>query len=269
MVAEHLPDLEAFRALAHEHTLVPVSREILSDGLTPVLATSRLGASATYLLESVTGGEKWARYSFVGGEPDLFVRGRGDRFEIKDAHGTSTMRGVRPFEQLRALLRGYTAAKIPGLPRFTGGAVGYVAWEAIRHFEPKAITRPDERPEGAWDFSFAIGGPLVAFDAVRQTVRVIVPVRVAKDDDLDARYHAARERIDAVVAKLSTPTALDAMAPPRRSSDGELPPSTFAPGAFENAVGRAQEHIAAGDVFQVVLSQRFARPATGDRKSVV
>lgn len=252
------PSEEQFVELAKAHTLVPVTREIVADDLTPVLAFARLGKTATYLLESVTGGEKWARYSFVGCDPDYYLRGRGDRVEITDARGTTALRGVKPFEHLRALLSGLDAARIPGLPRFFGGAVGYLGWEAIRHFEPKALQRPPSTE--TWDFSFAVGGPVIAFDVVRQVAQVIVPARIAKGDDAHAAYSRSLSQIEDVLVRLAQPSALPPLDPPERISASELvlPPSSFTAEGFEAAVRAGQEHIKAGDVFQVVLSQRFS-----------
>jgi len=251
------PDQATFATLARDHTLVPVCREIVADDLTPVLALARLGETASYLLESVTGGEKWARYSFVGCEPDCTLRGRGDTVEITDARGTTTLRGVKPFEHLRSVLSGLRVARVEGLPRFFGGMVGYVGWDAIRHFEPKAIERPRDPSSRIWDFSFAVGGPVIAFDALRQVAQVIVPVRLSSDTDPALVYAGALARIGEVVARLRVPSTLPPLDPPARRVEGALPPSSFDRESYEAAVRTIQEHIKAGDIFQAVLSQRF------------
>ena len=248
--------------------IVPVTREVLADTLTPVAAYAALGgAEGSYLLESVVGGEKWARYSFVGFDPDLRVRGRGDRYEVRSGSlsggRVETRTGVDPWRELRETLAQHRAPEVPWLPRFWGGAVGYVAYDAVRAFEPSALRAEDRRPEGEWDFSYAIGGPLVIFDSLRQTARVVIPVR-ADVPDARAAYDDALARIDAVIARMQRSVTLRPMSPPGAPRhDGVIPPSSFDRARFCDAVERAKEHIRAGDIFQVVLSQRFRVPAEG------
>jgi anthranilate synthase component 1 len=304
------PSLEEFLAMRAGASIVPVTCEVVADAITPVGAYAALaGGPGTYLLESVVGGEKWGRYSFVGLGPDLHARGRGDLFSLslfppsrdlfspsnaagggrgegggeaaehehspEDAPETTIERNVDPWRRLREILAARRAPHVPWLPRFWGGAVGYVSYDAVRAFEPTALG-PDRRPESDrddseppterrdWDFSFAIGGPLVVFDDLRQTARAVVPVRTTDGEDPRRAYDAAAERARRIAARLSHPAALRAMAPPAPlRSDAPLPPSSFDRERFRAAVLRAKEHIRAGDVFQVVLSQRFRVPAAG------
>jgi anthranilate synthase component 1 len=262
MPAGTYPTFDELVRLARDATVVPLHREVVADALTPVLAHAAVaGGGASFLLESVVGGEKWARYSFVGFEPDLIVRGAGDRFErIDGATGeTEVERGVDPWERLRALLAEHRPPPVPWLPRFWGGAVGYVGYDAVRRFEP--TVGPPLPDGGGFEFELAVGGTLLVFDALRQTLRAVVPVRV--DGDLRARHDRAVERIERAVARLAAAPRLRELPLPDASVREPLPPSSFDEARFCAAVEQAKEHIRAGDVFQVVLSQRFRVPAAG------
>ena len=256
------PDFQEFSRLAADGaTVVPVTRELVADTLTPVVAAATVGgAHGAFLLESVVGGEKWARYSFVGFDPDVVVRGVADRYERIAPDGTVERRtGVDPWQELRAELAGYRPPELPWLPRFWGGAVGYVAYDAVRRFEP-TVAPPLEPGDDRWEFCFALGGTLLVFDALRQTLRVVVPVRL--DDPQDARgaYDRAVARIEEATERLHTPAAVHELGLPDRETPVELPESSFDEPGFRAAVERAREHIRAGDIFQVVLSQRFRIP---------
>jgi anthranilate synthase component 1 len=256
-VSEYFPSADEFERLSKSATVVPVYREVISDRLTPVLAQATLGEDAgSYLLESVVGGEKWARYSFVGCAPVMIVRGVADKFErVLDGEVEREL-GVDPWERLRETMAEWKPPEVDWLPRFWGGAVGYVSYDAVRTFEPtvgEALTRDDD-----WEFCFAIGGTVLIFDNVRGTVRVVVPVRV--DGDTKGSYARATERIERTLLSLDAPKLPRRLHPPVSSADLELPPSSFDRPGFCAAVERAKEHIRAGDIFQVVLSQRFRLP---------
>ena len=264
-----LPSLETFRALAEGGaTVVPVQREVVADALTPVLARQAVATAfagePTFLLESVVGGEKWARYSFVGVGAETLVRGGGGRFEIlRDGH-TQREDGVDPWDRLGEVLAEWVPpppeALAPlRLPRFWGGAVGFLAYDAVRRFEPTVGAPPADDED---ELAFGLGATLLIFDALRQTVRVVVPARIREGDAVGA-YARAGARIDAVVEALSRPVVLPQLPMPASDIEGELPPSSFTREAFEAAVERCKEHIRAGDIFQVVLSQRFEIDATG------
>jgi anthranilate synthase component 1 len=255
------PSYERFLEQAQHASVVPVWRELLADALTPVTAYATVGAGdGSYLLESVVGGEKWARYSFVGFEPELMVRGIEDRYELVHEDGRQEVRRMAdPWEGLRETLRGYRPAPQPELPRFWGGAVGYVGYDAVRRFEPTIGDR-NPRPPNSYDFAFSIGGTLLIFDNPRQTLRIVVPCRLAAGDDPKLVYARALERIERAAQKLATPARLHAMLPPQANAAIEVPPSSFDRAQYCRAVERCKEHIAAGDIFQVVLSQRFTVP---------
>jgi anthranilate synthase component 1 len=235
---------------------VPIHREVIADRITPVLAQATLGdGPGSYLLESVTGGETWARYSFVGFAPDVIVRGVADKFErVQDGEAHEEV-GVDPWERLRETLAEWKPPEVDWLPRFWGGAVGYVSYDAVRTFEPTvgdALTRDDD-----WEFCFALGGTVLIFDNVRGTLRVVVPART---EGGAAAYDRAVERIEAALDALDHPTLPRRLHPPEGKGELELPPSSFDRPGFCAAVEEAKEHIRAGDIFQVVLSQRFRVP---------
>ena len=268
------PLFEELRALVEGGaTVVPVTREVLADALTPVLAYATASAGdhgPTYLLESAVGGEKWARYSFVGVDCDLRVQAVDGGLAVVERDGTMRLeRADDPWDALRTLMARYRPASLPWLPRFWGGAVGYVPYDAARRFEPSAFTRePAHPPTGPPELSLAIGGTLLIFDGLRQTLRIVVPAYVRADQrdtlSLRAIYDAACARVDAMAEKLASPVRLPALAPPVVGAKGPLvPPSSFDEPRFIAAVETAQEHIRAGDIFQVVLSQRFRVPAQG------
>jgi anthranilate synthase component 1 len=255
-VSEYFPSREEFERLGRTASVVPIHREVIADRITPVLAQATLGdAAGSYLLESVTGGETWARYSFVGFAPDLIVRGVADKFEIVQDGEVQRELGVDPWQRLRETLAEWKPPEVDWLPRFWGGAVGYVSYDAVRTFEPTvgdALTRDDD-----WEFCFALGGTVLIFDNVRGTLRVVVPTRTERGS---AAYDDAVQRIEVALDALDHPTLPRRLHPPEGKGQLELPPSSFDRLGFCKAVEAAKEHIRAGDIFQVVLSQRFRLP---------
>lgn len=225
---------------------VPVFREIPGDLLTPVSAFLALGSGHErgFLLESVVGGERLARYSFLGRDPVATLEARGTRLYEHDASGTREVSGAL-FDVLRARL-GPRCAAVPELPRFTGGAVGYLSYDAVRLFEQI----PDRHgEENALLASFSLYRSIVAFDHVSQRLALIAQAEPGS--------RAAFEQAEAALERLEE----DLHAGPRLSAHasvpGALPQSPFRDGAgYRLAVERAKEHIAAGDIFQVVLSRQ-------------
>ncbi len=263
------PSFEEFSALAtagRGTTVVPVSREVLADALTPVVAYATVGDGVgSYLLESVVGGEKWARYSFVGFEPDLIVRGIGDRFEEERPEGRRVRTVSEPWSALRETLALYKPPVVPmtpALPRFWGGAVGYIAYDAVRRFEPTVSGQHQAAAEDC-HFTFSISGTLLIFDNLRQTMRIVVPARLDDHDDLRDVYDSAVARIDRAQQRLAQPVHVRTLPPPQKDRELTIPPSSFDRASYCAAVEACQEHIRAGDIFQVVLSQRLRVPKQG------
>jgi anthranilate synthase component 1 len=269
------PSLEEFRAAAAQGNLVPVWREILDDGDTPVSAFAKLSAGDVpgghpFLLESVVGGETWAAYSFIGVGARAIFRAQGGRytltrFDVEGGGAPTTEEGAAddPARALASVLRSYQPVPVAGLPRLFGGAVGFFAYDAVRAFERLPALAPDEL--GVPDALFVITDTLVIFDNLRQTVKVVANAVVANADDateVERSYTSACRRIDAIVDKLrGTAPALRPLDPGARL-DAPMHSSTPRED-FLAAVARAKEYILAGDVFQVVLSQRFSAPRGG------
>jgi anthranilate synthase component 1 len=266
-------DLAGFRAAAARGNLVPLYREILADGDTPVSAYAKLGGRpGSFLLESVVGGEKWAAYSFIGVTAQATFRARGGRFRVTRARPRPGEPAVEEGEAeggdasraLERLLAGYRVVVPPGLPRFFGGAVGWFAYDAVRALERLPSRAAD--PLGLPDAAFVVTETLLVFDNLRQTVKVVSCARVDGEGDAERAYAEACAQIDEAVAALRRPFALPVLdvvdpvpSPDARSDDAPLP-ATITRAQFEAAVARAKEYILAGDVFQVVLSQRFTVP---------
>jgi anthranilate synthase component I len=229
---ECFPTREEARVLARDHALVPVYREVLADMLTPVRAYTLLcpPGEPGFLLESVEGGERLARYSFIGSEPKPL--------------DTS---GEDPLAALRAVAAESTAP-VKGIPRFHGGAVGYLGYETARHFErlPISAGAPPPMPETA----FLRAEDLAVFDHVTRRLKLLTIHRPGGED-----YDAAVARIDRMESRLaSDQTSLQA-----RGADGARWESNVTPGQYHAMVDAAREHILAGDAFQVVISQRFRK----------
>jgi anthranilate synthase component 1 len=262
-----VPDRAGFLDLARRGRLAFVYREVLADTDTPVSAFAKLGRGAySFLLESVVGGDKWAAYSFAGVRPRSVVRARGNAIELLKPAEDGTFRvsekatAAEPLRYLDDYLAKLTPAVPPGLPRFFGGAVGWLGYDIVRSFEKLPSTKPDDL--GLPELCFAITDTVVVFDNLRGTVKVVASVDVgdAATGDLGRAYDDACSRIEAVMERLARP------APPLRPLDPTLPMSGAAPSAtvtkeaYEAGVRRIQEYVLAGDAFQVVYSQRFEVP---------
>ncbi|MEO6025348.1 MAG: anthranilate synthase component I [Candidatus Binatia bacterium] len=253
------PSLADFLELSRGGNLVPVFREILADTETPVSAFLKTARGEhTFLLESVVGGDKWGRYSFLGSEPSAVFTSRGTTVTLReDGKPERTFTAADPLEALRTLLAEYRAVPVAGLPRFFGGAVGYVAYDAVRFFEKLPATLPD--PLGLPELYFIVPESLLVFDTVSQSIKVVVNVDL-RDPQTDARaaYDAAVACIDELVARLAAPLTM----PDALPATGEGLPVTPNMSAKEYGaiVERAKEYIRAGDIIQVVLAQRLEAP---------
>ena len=252
------PSREEFRTLAGEYTVVPVWTELLADLETPVAAFAKLvGDGHGFLLESVEHGERWSRFSFVGRNPVATLTLRNGVLTVDGAAAADVSRDRGMLAALEQLLATYRAPELPGLPPLSGGLMGYLGYDVIREVERLPDVPTDDR--GLPDAVMSMIGSLAAFDHWRQRVTLIesVPVRGAAADDLDALYDAAAERIAAAVADLSRPLSYVAAAPPDPNDPRPTVASSMAGGAYQAAVKVAKDYIVAGDIFQVVLAQRF------------
>jgi anthranilate synthase component 1 len=252
--------LEEFKELASRGTFVPVCKEIVADLFTPVSAFLKIAEHADYafLLESVEGGEHVGRYSFLGKDPFLILRARGDTTTIERA-GQVEESGEPFMATLRRLMADFRSPLVPELPRFTGGAVGYLGYGASSWFEP-VLGDLGSSPDGADTAGFMVFDTVLAFDHVQHRILIIANARITADDDVEALYQFACAKIGFLERELQRPLSLSAPSP-RGALQLE---SNYTRDAFEAQVRTAKEHIAAGDIYQVVLSQRFEADVDAD-----
>ncbi len=254
------PGRDEFRALARDHTVVPVWREVLADLETPVSVYMKLvGDGEGFLLESVEHGERWGRFSFIGRDPALTLVVRGSSVEAIGDLPDGVPRDRGALAALEALMARYRAPQLPDLPPFHGGVVGYLGYDVVREVEHLPAVPAD--PIGWPDAVLALTGHVTAFDHFRQRLFLIENVFLdagASDREVDEAYDRAVGRIEGRVDELARPLPY-LPSPPPADELTELPPVTRTMSAqtYRDAVEVAREHILAGDIFQVVLAQRF------------
>ncbi len=243
------PTLDEAKELAKRGigNLVPIYREVTADLETPVSAFLKVRTGKySFLLESVEGGERMARYSFIGTQPYRVLRtGAGEEWEGD------------PLVPLQQEVSRFREIPVDGVPAFTGGAIGYVSYDAVRHFEPR-VKPPADDELGIPEAVFLFCDSMVVFDHIRHTIKVIAHCRL--DGDIDASYRQAAFRIDEIVEKLNNPTV---QLPPEEvgavlRTNGQAQSNVGREG-YELMVERIREHVIAGDVIQTVPSQRLAR----------
>ncbi len=249
---------DGFHALARDHTVVPVWCELLADLETPVAAFAKLvGGDSGFLAESVEHGERWSRWSFVGRNPSATLVLRNGRVEVTGELLVDVPRTSGILAALERVLHEYRSPALPELPPLFGGLMGYLGYDVVREVERLPHPAPDDR--GLPDAVLSVIGSLAAFDHWRQRVTLVesVPVAGLSAFELDAAYDAAVARLHRGVAELGRPLPYTPAEPP--SPDDPLPEvrRNTSPAAWEAAVLAAKEYILAGDIFQVVLSQRF------------
>jgi anthranilate synthase component 1 len=251
------PTLEEYRALARSANLVPVTREIFADHDTPVSAFSKLNrGDAAFLLESLEGGETWGRYSILGFRPSMEFRSKGRVVEIRRGERTERSEHDDPLEALRELLAGVRAAAVPGLPPFTGGAVGIVGYDYARFLERLPATLPDDLAHP--DLHFVFPDVVLVFDNFRHRLRIVVNTRPG--DDPDRAYRDAVSVMDEMLVRLGQP-APAAPAPAKAGTTDPVFTSNMGADGYRQAVERVKEHIRAGDAVQVVLAHRLEATA--------
>ena len=250
-----IPSLAEFKNLGRRSNLVPVYEEVHFDWETPISAFRKIDdGKFSFLLESVEGGEKWGRYSFLGSAPSHLFRSRGEEFEIlKNGEILQKGQGKDPLRALESFLRTFQPSWHDSLPRFFGGAVGYVNYDMVRSFERIPALLPQDLP--VYDSLFMITDTLLIFDNLKQRIKVISNVFLDGALSPEEAYREAEEKIAGIVDRLQSP------APPysRKNSSSPLPlQPNLSREEFMKGVEKAKEYIQAGDVIQVVLSQRFS-----------
>ena len=250
------PDFDTFRQLAASSNLVPIYRQLVSDTLTPLSAYSKLQwGQASFLFESVVGGEQIGRYSFLGSDPFLQIDAFGSRVEITRGGRTEVHESSDPLRDLEECVSKYRAPHVSGLPRFCGGAVGYFGYDVVRYVERLPNAPPDDRHLP--DLSFALYDRMVIFDQIKKTVLVVAHARLDQADP-QAAYQAACDQIDTMCRQLQQGTADLQLTDINLRGEPTLEwTSSFTRDGFESAVRHCQDYIRAGDIFQVVIGQRL------------
>jgi anthranilate synthase component 1 len=253
----YYPTFETFTKLAEEGNLIPVYREILADMETPVSALMKLRSKPhLFLLESVEGGEKWGHYTFLGSDSHVIFRVKGEDVLIqKNGEVRSHKHEGDPMRFLKDLLHVYRPVSVDGLPRFYGGAVGFLSYDMVRYFEKLPATVEEDIETD--DATFLITDTLMIFDNVRHTIKVVACVVTEGMEDLRGVYDEATSKIDHMIGILQSPVERGELAP--EEENDTTPQSNMTPEDFKAMVRRAKDYIVSGDVIQVVLSQRFQR----------
>ncbi|WP_426453583.1 anthranilate synthase component I [Paenibacillus sp. S-38] len=254
------PELQEVIRLSKEYNLIPVVRNLMADTETPIRVFQHFyEENMAFLLESVEGGVKWARYSFIGTDPFMMIRSKNGVTTVDGLQGTSTSE-EKPVDVLKAYLRGYRSPSLPGLPRFTGGAVGFFGYDLLQYYEKLPAHKHDDLKMN--DVQFMFCDQVIVFDHFKQQLKVIANVHVpphATDAQIARAYDATCAKIEATVERLKRP--LPTLAVPHQAipDDVELGEvrSNVTKEQFISNVEKAKEYIRAGDIFQVVLSQRF------------
>jgi anthranilate synthase component I len=271
----HFPSFEAFCRHAEGVDFVPVFRRLIADALTPVSALKQLDEGGNlFLFESVVGGERIGRYSFLSFSPVFTISAKRNLVTLEHAGSKKEWESPNPLNDLRKYVQAVKVAKIPEVHAFCGGAVGYASYDVVRYIEDLPNAPPDDRDLP--DLWFGLFDQVVYFDNVNKTLTVVVLAAVggkslgdapAKDEkvDLQKAYAAAQTRIDAIVAKLAKTSGLPLPADIDTTIEPKLAfTSNFPREKFHEAVKKCVEYIRAGDIFQVVFSQRLSTPRNSD-----
>ncbi|HET8563235.1 MAG TPA: chorismate-binding protein, partial [Candidatus Binatia bacterium] len=257
------PAFPEFCRLAKQGNLLPVYQELLMDLETPLSFFKRLERDRyAFLLESVEGSERWARYSFLGTQPFRVFKSRGRQIEILENRKKKTFVSARPLKVLQALLEDCRSVSVAGIPPFFGGALGYVAYEAVEQFHEIANTKRD--PLGMPEIFFIFVQTLIAFDNLKHTIKVIDNVRLDNKTDLRNAYDRAAARIGKVIASLQKkPRGIEARDVSQSAGSRKFR-SNLTQADFQRTVRKAKEYIKAGDIIQAVLCQRLETETAAD-----
>lgn len=254
----YFPGLREFKELSKKGNLIPVYREIFADTETPVSAFKKLNSvDHCFLLESVEGGEKWARFSFLGFSPSIIFKSKGQTVEIERRQKREILTTADPLSVLRKLMHAYTPMELESLPRFFGGAVGYISYDMVRFFEKIPLATIDDLKW--YDAYFMITDSLLIFDNLRHTLKVVYNAHLDGSTNAQIAYEQAVAKINRIIAYLNRPLKKEQVI----SSPGKQTiASNFTKPAFKDIVKKAKQYIRAGDIIQTVLSQRFETTLT-------
>ena len=253
--------LEEFTQLAKEYNVIPLYREFLADLENPLSAFLKIKdlGRFPFLLESVIGGEKWARYSFLGYGGSFYIKTKKNFYEIYDRAKVSFGNFTDPLEVLKPITRSFKPFSDPKLPRFWGGLVGYIGYDTVKFWEPVPDQNPD--PLGVPDIFLVRSDLVIIFDNLTSKLTVVKPVVISKGDDPKELYFGALGEIEKVIDRLKAPSGEQDFMPVGKEGEVDFSQwnSNFSKEEFEGIVSRAKKYIEAGDIIQVVLSQRFRK----------
>jgi len=262
----YYPSLDMVESLATDYNLIPIRLTFMADQETPINIYQKLQCNGSFLLESVEGGTRWGRYSFIGLHPMFTFQSKNGRTTIEYRGGTTVQKDGNPILLLKEALAGYHSPKLSEAPRFTGGAVGYFGFDILTYFEDLPVCEEDDLQMD--DVKFMFADSVVAFDHLKQEIQVIEHLHIQPEDtleDIRKKYDECCARIRKLAHRIRTSE--------QRTRELYMIPNEYEPIAvksnmtreeFMNMVDTAKEYIAAGDVFQVVLSQRFEIDAPPD-----
>ena len=261
MPVVHHPAIDQFSEFAKQARFVPVYRQLTADSLTPVTAWQKLRHEPwSFLFESVVGGEKIGRFSFVGSQPFLSMTAWGNHVQIRDAHDKiiRSWESEDPLLDLEKWLADYKSVSIPGLPSFAGGAVGFAGYDVIRYSENLPDVPEDDRKLP--DLCFALYDSMLVFDHIKKTI-LAVALADTEAQPLKQARQTAESKLHQLCEQLSQPQDAVSLTDIDLQTDTPLPEteSNFTQPEFEQAVQQCREYIKAGDIFQVVFSQRLRR----------
>ncbi|WP_400163780.1 anthranilate synthase component I [Brevibacillus sp. TJ4] len=256
----YTPTLAEVQSLSASYSFIPVRVSVLADQETPIRLYQKMRTHDSFLLESVEGGARWARFSFIGMNPFQTVEAKGEAITVKRRNGEGRKLQGNPVTFLREEIDRYKSPKLNGFPRLSGGAVGFFGYNTLHYFEElpphkkEALELPDLR--------FLFVDEMIAFDHLKQEIQVIVNLHVEEGDtpaDIERKYSEVCERLEQLAGKVSAPAQFDRLIPVEKQSSYSLAvEANMSREQYEQMVMQAKEYIAAGDIFQVVLSQRFS-----------
>jgi anthranilate synthase component 1 len=254
-------ELQGIIAMAGQYNVIPVVRSLLADTETPIRVFQHLSRDKrAFLLESVEGGVKWARYSFIGTDPFLVLKLKKNHLTLEQNGKTEAHHTDQPLQLLREKLRSYRSPALPELPPFTGGAIGFFGYDLLQYYEKKLPPHPTD-DLNMDDMQFMFCDRVIVFDHFKQQVLVIGNVHIAEgasDADIKKAYAETLNAIDETIRRIQQPLPIQLSrgTPPHDPDLGEIS-SNLTKQQFLDNVNQAKEYIRAGDIFQVVLSQRF------------
>ncbi|MCB4790619.1 MAG: anthranilate synthase component I [Elusimicrobia bacterium] len=251
-----IPSIKEFTSYSKDANIIPVYREILADTETPVSTFLKVASNEpyAYLLESVEGGERWGRYSFISYRPKFIFESKKDKFAVYGYKQKPVWKNTAdPLTELKNIMSEFKPKEIKGLPMFWGGAVGFVSYDMVRFFEK--LPDMDKDGLGLSDSLFMLTDHIIIFDHLKHTVKIVICVDLRDNKNKIDAYKTAQKEIEKIISLIKKPLG--------NRGHGKRPSaktrSNLSKSQFEDKVRRAKEYIRAGDIIQVVPSQRFLR----------